>query len=302
MTTVLLLGSTGFIGAHVQAALLRSKRVSRVVSAGRADLDLMYSSTTRITDYVTNTGADVLVDCTGRLDGSPSELLQIHAVATARLLEALAACNRRVRFVRLGSAGEYGQTRRGTSIREDDPARPVSAYGMSHLAATHLVRLAHRRMGTDAVSLRVFNPIGQGASGNSVLTRAAEQIRAARNEGRDSITLGNLDAWRDLVDVRDVANAVVAAVTMPGPLPPVLNIGSGSAIQMREAVELLCAAAGFTGTLHEEGIGTARSAGVDWTLANVNLAGHALGWHPRVTLHQSLRSVWADQLERQVAS
>jgi NDP-hexose 4-ketoreductase len=199
-----------------------------------------------------------------------------------------------IRLVRLGSAGEYGPVPHGRAVHEDDPTSPVSEYGASHLAATTLLDVATRRRRVDGVTLRVFNPVGTGQRGANLLGRAAERMATALATGAGSITLGPLTSHRDFVDARDVAAAVVAVVTAPNPRVRVVNIGSGHAVTARGAVELLARVAGFRGEVREEYGGSARSAGVDWMLADIGRARNALDWQPVWRLADTVDAIWAE--------
>jgi len=146
----------------------------------------------------------------------------------------------------------------------------------------------------DGVTLRVFNPIGPGLKEDTLLGRTAALLREASKQGWDEVTLGDLSAHRDFVDVRDVATAVVAAVAAPGPAPRVLNVGSGRAVPARLAVDLLTDVAGYSGRVIEQGAGPARSAAVGWMLADLDRAAATLGWLPTHDLADSVRAVWDD--------
>jgi len=208
-------------------------------------------------------------------------------MVAAKLLEAAGAAAPGARLVRLGSAGEYGIVPHGRSVAEDDRTEPVGAYGVSHLAGTRLFALA------GAVSLRVFNPIGAGQPAENVLGRAALRLREAVATGSGEITLGPLGAYRDFVDVRDVAALVRAVVLAPEVPGRIYNAGSGRAVTVREAVGLLAAEAGWTGTVHEAGTGPQRSAAVDWIRADVSRARRDLGWAPAHDLAASIKDIWA---------
>jgi nucleoside-diphosphate-sugar epimerase len=285
MTHVLLFGSSGFVGAHVHAALMRDPGVGWVTCVGRDRCDLVAASVDELVSLLREHTPAVVVNCTGRLDDSPSGLLAANTVVTAKLVEAAAV--HPVRLIRIGSAGEYGPVAHGRSAAEDDPARPVSAYGISHLAATQLLARA------GGLTLRVFNPIGPGQGEANVLGRAAAAIRAALADGGGAITLGPLSAWRDFVDVRDVARAVVAAVHSPAAGTGVVNLGSGQAVTVRTAVQLLAEVAGFTGHIEERGAASARSAGTDWMRADITRADEVLGWRPAHTLTDSVGAIWS---------
>ncbi len=297
MTRVLLLGATGFIGRHVRAALEATPGVTGLVCPRRTELDLLTAEEAQLGTVLGRHEPNVVVNCTGRLDGTRAELMTVHAMVTARLLDAIAARAPHTRLVRLGSAGEYGPVGHGTRIKEGSKTRPVGAYGVSHLAATHLVRAA-KDGGADAVSLRVFNPIGAGAQGNSVLVRAAERISHALHTGDDAVTMGPLGSWRDLVDARDVARAVVAAAIVPSLPAAVVNVGRGHAVRTRDAVMALADLAGYRGRIVESGDAPARSQGVDWTCADPALARDTLAWAPSHSLEEALSAIWADVQSR----
>jgi nucleoside-diphosphate-sugar epimerase len=204
----------------------------------------------------------------------------------------VAAAAPAARLVRLGSAGEYGPVPAGHSVREDDPAAPASEYGVTHLAATRLVELAGAAHRVDGVVLRVFNPIGAGLHADNVLGRAAVLLREARATGASHITLGSLAAYRDFVDARDVATAVLAAILAPTLPDRVFNIASGTAVPVRDAVRLLADGAGFAGEIREEGTGPGRSAAVSWMRADVGRAARTLGWAPAHGLADSIKALW----------
>jgi NDP-hexose 4-ketoreductase len=296
MTRVLLFGATGFIGRHVVPVLSGDPRVSAVTCAGRDRADLVDGTQSDLTALVAAEAPDAVVNCTGRLSGTGPHLVQANTMATAKLLEAIAEAAPGARFVRLGSASEYGPVAHGAAVAEEQPARPVSEYGVSHLAGTHLVQLATSAGRVDGIVLRVFNPIGPGLHEDNLLGRCAALLRQARVSGARTVTLGSLAAYRDFVDVRDVATAVLAAVVTPrlsDVLPGrVVNVASGRAVTSREAVRLLADAAGFTGDVIEQGMGPARSTAVGWMRGDITRARHALGWAPTFELADSVKALW----------
>ena len=293
MTRVLLFGATGFIGRHVVPVLSADPRVSAVTCVGRDRIDLIAGGPTELIELIAAESPDAVVNCTGRLTGTGPELITANTVVTANLVDAIAAARPGARFVRLGSAGEYGPVPHGQSVTEDQPAAPVSEYGISHLAGTQLVLAATAAGRVDGIALRVFNPIGAGLHADNLLGRCAALLAEARTSGARTITLGSLSAYRDFVDVRDVATAVLAAVVTPQPAARVCNVASGRAVTSRETVRLLAEAAGFTGEILERGIGPARSSAVGWMRGDIERAREVLGWSPAYELGDSVRSIWS---------
>ncbi|GAB1644440.1 NAD-dependent epimerase/dehydratase family protein [Krasilnikovia sp. MM14-A1259] len=286
----LLTGASGFIGGRVHAHLAADPAVT-VIRAGRSEplrLDLARTSHAELTARLREAAPHVVVNCAGTTDSEPAGLAAGNVVAVARLLAALRSADVDCRLVHLGSAAEYGVVPEGGAVPEDHPPQPVSAYGMSKLAGTELV-LAARRDGWPATVLRIFNPIGPGTPGTLLPGRLVSVVRASAATGEPA-RLGPLHGHRDFVDVRDVAAAVAAAATATGPLPGVLNVGSGRATALRD---LAAMAAGMAGVPipAEDGAGSARSGTVTWQLADITATASALGFRPAYQLSESLRDM-----------
>lgn len=299
--TVLLFGASGFLGRSAAEFLAHDARVGALIRASRRQLpddsgwvrhDLVAGSADELAGLLQRVGPDVVINCAGRLSGDTVALMEANALVTARLLEAMKTAVPDARLVVLGSAAEYGEVTPGRPVTEDDPGRPVSAYGVTRLASTRLIELAAGEGALDAVSLRVFNPLGPGLPPENLLGRAAQGIRSAFRNGADDITLGPLDAYRDFVDVRDVAAAIGAAALADHLPQPVFNVGSGTAVRARDAVALLARTAGFTGHVHESAGAPARSRQVQWVAADVTRIRDALGWKPMRDLESSVRASW----------
>jgi nucleoside-diphosphate-sugar epimerase len=281
---VLLFGSSGFIGGKVRTALVLD---AELICPGRDRYDLVNGDRAGLADVLREARPDAVVSCVGALTGSDEDLVRANTLVAAKLIAAAAEAAPRARLVRLGSAGEYGVVPDGESVAEDGRTEPVGAYGVSHLAGTRLFALA------GGTSIRVFNPIGAGQPAENVLGRAAQRIRSAIASGASEITLGPLGAYRDFVDVQDVASLIRAIVTAPSVPSRIYNCGSGNAVTVREAVGLLAAQAGWTGTIHEAGAGPQRSAAVNWIRADIGRAAGELGWQPAHDLAGSIKSIWA---------
>jgi NDP-hexose 4-ketoreductase len=190
------------------------------------------------------------------------------------------------RFVHLGSAAEYGGAPQGTSQDERTEPFPAGRYGITKLAGSELV-LRARRNGADAVVLRVFDVIGPDAPESTVTGRVIRDLRS-----RHTIEAGQLDVWRDFIDVRDVADAVVAVALADAQLPAVLNVGTGQASLAREVAGQLFELSGQPARIVEEAQPDTVP-GATWQQADTTLIGEHLGWSPKISLEQSLADSWA---------
>jgi nucleoside-diphosphate-sugar epimerase len=289
MKRVLLFGATGFLGSQVVKVL--EPDATLIVAGRHATLrhDLVNDGVDKLTTLLRAVRPDVVVNCTGLLSGTATELVCANVLTTAHLIDAITAAAPRARLVVLGSAGEYGVVPAGRPVNEDSPTVPVATYGITKLASTNMIRSTRA---LDAVALRVFNPIGPGAGPDTVLGRAAASIRTAMDQGQHEILLGPLDSYRDFVDVRDVARAIAMAALADRIATPVLNVGSGTAVLIRDAVKLLAEVAGFAGAIKESDPPQQRSGAVTWIAADTTRIAQVLGWRPEHTLASSIEASW----------
>ncbi|GAB3844644.1 NAD-dependent epimerase/dehydratase family protein [Micromonospora andamanensis] len=299
MKRVLLLGGGGFLGRHIRTMLAEHTTIR---SPARAECDLVRMDLPTLTAFVARERPDVVVTAAGRIVGSGHDFVQAHVVTTAKLIEAMASAAPGARLIRVGSAAEYGAVPHGLAVGEEYPGAPVSEYGLSHLTATRLAELAGTAGRLDTMVLRVFNPVGPGMPPGNVLSRVTAMVSSASAAGADDISVGLHDTYRDFVDVRDVATAVLAAVRCGSVPERVFNVGSGRAVATRDVVGLLAEVAGFTGQIRDGSFtpDASRSAAVPWMCADIERAHRRLGWSPAFDLSESLTTLWRADGEQPV--
>ena len=132
----------------------------------------------------------------------------------------------------ISSADAYGgASPSGASIHEAAPLAPSNLYAATK-AAADLALGSMIGQGLRLVRLRPFNHTGPGQSANLVIPAFARQV-ARISAGRQAplLEVGNLDPWRDFLDVRDVCAAYLACIERRDTLAPgsIINIGSGLA-------------------------------------------------------------------------
>lgn len=296
--TVLVTGAAGFVGSTVMAALpgLGAHAVGVVrrlpdtpppagVRLLRADL-LADPLDARLADL----SPDIILHCAGLTFAPDTEdgraaLFAANLSMTDRLLAAAARLPRPARLVIVSSAALWGPMRPDqTGITEDHPIRPVAPYGVSKAAGTLHALAEADRLGLDLAVAVPFNVIGPGQSARMVPQVFIDRLRA--NPG--SFTLDQPCVVRDLIDVRDVASALIALSGRHGPRG-LFNIGSGQGTSLREVLDTLCQVAGWRPRVTEPP--AAAVVPIARSIANCDRLAQATGWTPALTLADSLRDM-----------
>ena len=116
-------------------------------------------------------------------------------------------------------------------------------------------------------------------------------IAQAEREGLDEVAVGNLDAIREVNDVRDIVRAYRLLMTSGRP-GEVYNVGSGIGFTMRAVAQRLLAMS--TRTLETRtDPALARPADVPMLVADVARLVTATGWEPKYTIDDTLADVLA---------
>jgi nucleoside-diphosphate-sugar epimerase len=308
---LLVVGAAGFIGRHVTDAA-RSLPGVRVLGAGRAGAPLAFAGAFEqdwrpidlsrdpvdIAERFHELRPAVVVNCAGATYGSMSGLVAANVVATAHLLEGLERSGIGAHLVHVGSAAEYGSGLPGVPVSESAALRPVGAYGISKLCGTQLVTAEAGAGRIEAIVLRVFNALGPGMPEGSLVGSAVRRLGGALASKTDTIDMGPLDAVRDFVDVRDVADAIVRAASLPVFEAPIVNVGSGTGHAARDLVHAIARRLGFTGSIREGSDGSPRSSDVPWQVAEPSLARRILSWEPRYDFETTVEVIARAGAER----
>lgn len=222
----------------------------------------------------------------------PIATWEVNATGTLRLLDSLArrsgpAC----RVLVISSAEVYGAVPEAEQpVRETSPLAPLTPYGASK-AAAEMVSVQAAATGQPVVIARSFNHTGPGQEVRFALPSMARQLAAMKHiSGERILRVGNLEAERDFLDVRDVVRAYVLLLEH-GESGTAYNVCSGRARALRELVEALVDVSG-TGAHIETDPERFRPAEIPMLVGDPSRLS-TLGWKPRIELRQTL----ADLLE-----
>jgi UDP-glucose 4-epimerase len=310
MSTWLVTGGAGYIGAHVARRLQESGRSVVVVD------DLSSGFRAFVPDDVPFVEADVATLPAGTLDGvdgvvhlaavkyagvSVAEPLRFHrnnVTGMIGLLESMADAGVR-NLVYSSSASVYG-TPADEQVVETTATGPESPYGETKLIGEWLAADCEVAWGLRHTSLRYFNVVGSGyehvydASPHNLFPlvfRALDAGVAPRVNGTDYPTPDG-SCVRDYIHVGDLADAhVLAAARLEegADLRPAYNVGSGDGASV---LEVIGAVRRVLALDLEPEIGPRRPGDPARIVADGTLARADLGWEPRHDLDDMVRSAW----------
>lgn len=238
------------------------------------------------------TAPDALIHLAAIASGSaarrdPAEALRVNSTGAGLLAEQLAQTSS-PRFLLVSSAEVYGGGY-GGPIRETSPRRPVSPYGTSKAEAELALLEAHDRVGLPVIVARAFPHTGPGQSATYVLPALTERLREARRTGRTSIPVGNLDAIRDFLDVRDVVRAYLLLIAH-GEAGEIYNVASGTGRRLADCFDKLARIIGVEAR-PEPDAALLRSDDIPALIGDPAKLKRATGWHPAISFEQTLQDL-----------
>jgi UDP-glucuronate 4-epimerase len=208
--------------------------------------------------------------------------VQNNILATQHLLQASRA-REDVRIVFASSSSVYGNPSSPAPSTEESPTRPISPYGQTKLSAEQLCGLHRAEFGMDIVCLRYFTVFGPRQRPDMAFHRF---LRAALRDEPIEV-FGDGRQTRDFTYVADVVAATLAAAFEPSIAVDVLNIGGGSPMSLRGALEIVQELVGRRLDVRH----APREHGdVRDTAADTTRARRLLGFEPQTGLAQGLQA------------
>ncbi len=314
MTTWLVTGGAGYIGAHVVRALIDSGRdvvVYDDFSAGLARripegvpivegdvhdaVTLAHTMRSHEIDGVVHLAAK---KAAGESVDLPLYYYRENVVGLLSVLEAMEGTGVR-RMVYSSSAAVYG-TPAVNPVTEDEPLRPESPYGETKVVGEWMVRDAGVAWDLSWASLRYFNVAGAGsdALGDTSVNNLIPMVFAALDEGRrpqvfgDDYPTPDGTCIRDYIHVQDLADAHVAAAERceAGRCADVFNVGRGEGSSVHEVMGVISAAVGRD--IAPEVVGR-RAGDPPATFASTSRIEAELGWRATRDLPSMVESAWS---------
>lgn len=310
MKRVLITGITGFAGSHLADHLLQrgnyeihglyrwrsrmenithiTDKVELIEGDVRDAISMRHLVEEIKPDWVFHLAAQSYVPMSWK---APVETLSTNIEGEANLLEACrkAECDPVIHIA--GSSEEYGLVYPDeVPIKESNPLRPLSPYGVSKVAQDLLAFQYFQSYGLKVVRTRAFNHTGPRRGDVFVTSNFARQI-VAIEKGKDNpvIKVGNLEAVRDFTDVRDVARAYTLAVEKGKP-GEVYNIASGTGIKISELLAKLVEMAHVSIEIRQDSE-RMRPSDVEFLVGDSTKFRNQTGWKPGIAFDKTLSDI-----------
>jgi UDP-glucose 4-epimerase len=312
MTSWLVTGGAGYIGAHVVKALADSGETAVVLD------DLSTGTADRVGGATLVTGSVLDGDLVRRVLREHDVAGIVHIAAKKQVGESVARPMHYYRenidgllslleaagdtgvesFVFSSSASVYGMPE-AEAVSEDVSGVPLSPYGQTKLAGEWISRAVGDATGMRVVSLRYFNVAGAGsvALGDPGVFNLIPIAFRALTQGQAPKVFG--DDWptpdgtciRDYVHVADIADAHVAALRhlRDGGASATYNIGRGVGSSVLEVLRTI---ADVTGIDTPPQVVDRRPGDPARTVATVDAIKTDLGWTARYDLRDMVSSGW----------
>ena len=304
---ILLLGAGGFVGRHLLVELrehfgssAKVRPTGLTARPGIRPLDLTDAAALRaaIGDFrpthVFNL-AGIAAPAAARRD--PDMAWRLHAQAPERLGRILMEGAPECWLLQVGSGLVYGRAAaHGQPVDERTAPIPMDPYGVTK-AAGDLALGALACDGLKCVCLRPFNHTGPGQAEDFAIPAFAAQIaRIERGAQAPVLRVGNLDAIRDFLDVRDVVRAYSGLVAAslgdgaPSLSGRILNVASGTGSRMRDLLDMLVAQSAVPLTV-EPDPARQRASDLPAIVGDASALQDRTGWAPQIPLEDTMRAV-----------
>jgi len=304
---VLVTGGAGFIGSHVVDRLVDVGCEVRVVddlSTGRLDNVREHLRCGRVSfvrgdvrelevvrrcvqgvDAVVHLAAIVSVPFSVK---HPSLTYETNAAGTLNLLSSCLSEGVE-RFVYVSSCAVYGEPVY-LPVDESHPTRPVSPYASSKLEAEGYCEDFRVKHGLGSVVLRLFNVYGprQGLDDYSgVIRRFVDCVKREL----PLVIYGDGCQTRDFVYVSDVVDVILKCLENEKAVGEVFNVGFGEATSINDLAKTVLRLSGLDLDIVYE---KPRPGDLRHSFADVSKARKLLGFEPKVSLEDGLRSLLSE--------
>ncbi len=299
-TRILVTGGAGFIGSHIVDKLLNKDFEVTIfdnLSNGRLENishhldnelfqliegDILDLDTTKkiVKDHDVVFHEAAITNISFSVE-NPMITNEINVTGTLCLLKACLDSDVK-RFIFASSASVYGK-KNPPPMREDMGLDPKSPYAVTKVAAEYYIKLFHDLYGLETIILRYMNVYGPRARKNQgVISIFINQL----SKNQSPVIYGDGEQTRDFINVQDVADANILAVSSKNAVGEIINIGSGIPTSINQIANFVLET---TNEKHIKPIySDPRPGDVEHGYADVKKARELLDFNPKISLKEGI--------------
>lgn len=301
--SILLIGASGFVGRHLLRNLethfgttARIIATARTPRYGEIALDLTDADAVRrflIQERPTHVVNLAGISSPTEVESRVPEAWDIHASAVEALGRIILEELPDTWLLHASSGLVYGRTANSGPLRETDILSPMDMYSVTKASGDLALEVLAGR-GLRCLRLRPFNHTGPGHPETFAIPSFAAQIaRIEAGLQAPVLKVGNLDAARDFLDVRDVVGAYTSVIEHSDQLKPgcIFNVASGRARPISELVDILIAQSHVDVKVEPQEHLLSRPSEVPKLIGDASALRAAVNWAPKYDTVDMLQSV-----------
>ena len=294
---------------------LRNRGFSQLLLRPRDELDLRNQKAVK--DYFVETSPEVIILCAAKVGGIianqelPAEFIQQNLMIQTNVISA--ASKAKIKdLLFLGSSCIYPRDC-PQPIKEKylltgslEPSnRP---YAVAKISGIEQCWANNRQYGTRYLALMPCNLYGPGDNfhpeHSHVIPGLIRRFHEAKISQQSPVSAwGTGNPRREFLFSDDLASACIHLLTLPvkktksifqNHLPPLINIGTGNDIAIRELVAIISEIVGYKGAVLWD---TQKPDGTPQKVLSPLLV-NSLGWHPQTSLRDGIKTAYQDYLQR----
>ncbi|HTH52555.1 MAG TPA: GDP-L-fucose synthase [Edaphobacter sp.] len=305
---IFIAGHRGLVGSAIHRELMRLG-YTNVITRSRAELDLL--DTDAVNNFFAEQRPEYVFLAAAKVGGIlanntyPADFIRDNLVLQTNIIDA-SYRNDVKRLLFLGSSCIYPKLApqpMPESSLLTGPLEPTNRpYALAKIAGIEMCWSYNRQYGTRYLAAMPTNLYGPGdnydlANSHVLPALIRKTAEAVRTEAPSVTVWGTGTPRRELLYSDDLAEACVFLMNLDeeryGTLftendPPLINIGTGEDVTIRELAEIVARVLGFKGSLVFD---TTKPDGTPRKLMDVAKL-HALGWHHTTELEEGIRRTW----------
>lgn len=251
MKKVLIIGACGFVGEYLIKELKNNNykvfacdlNKNQNVENEAKFYELDITKKEQVEEIIENIKPNYIINLAaissvGLSWNIPEKTINVNVIGTINILEAVHKKCPKCKILLIGSAEEYAP--KMEPLKEEDTIIGSNPYGISKIAQENFARLYKEKYGLNIVCTRSFNHTGIGQQAQFVIPSFCKQVAQIENSNCESgkIYVGNLSAYRDFSDVKDIVK-VYRLLLENETEEMIYNVGSGNTYKVEDLLKYI---------------------------------------------------------------